>query len=231
MKLFKTLLVISLLSVGLAAHAGGRDDEHEGGGDCGGGGGTTCTNIINLDFTSPDAGSAFESFFEVSLNGYDFKVTGSVQSGGSRSFNDVVWSQYGFGIDSSKDKNSDLVDKYETITFTFTDPIQVGLVGAGFLGKNGSAIGDDKKYAYRVDGGDWSTERFASEGFGDLETGTSFDFKYASEDGASFWVSSLEVCAPVAPVPEPETYALMIAGLGLVGFMSRRRKVLQGESA
>jgi len=28
----------------------------------------------------------------------------------------------------------------------------------------------------------------------------------------------------VAPVPEPETYALMLAGLGLVGFMARRRK-------
>jgi hypothetical protein len=28
----------------------------------------------------------------------------------------------------------------------------------------------------------------------------------------------------VAPVPEPETYALMLAGLGLVGVMARRRK-------
>lgn len=29
---------------------------------------------------------------------------------------------------------------------------------------------------------------------------------------------------PTTPVPEPETYAMMIAGLGLVGFVARRRK-------
>lgn len=32
------------------------------------------------------------------------------------------------------------------------------------------------------------------------------------------------VGATLAPVPEPETYALMFAGLGVVGFMARRRK-------
>lgn len=29
---------------------------------------------------------------------------------------------------------------------------------------------------------------------------------------------------PLSPVPEPETYAMMLAGLGLIGFTARRRK-------
>lgn len=32
--------------------------------------------------------------------------------------------------------------------------------------------------------------------------------------------------ATTAPVPEPETYALLLAGLGIVGFMASRRKPL-----
>lgn len=34
----------------------------------------------------------------------------------------------------------------------------------------------------------------------------------------------LGVSIGVAPVPEPETYALFMAGLGLIGFIARRRK-------
>jgi PEP-CTERM motif len=32
-------------------------------------------------------------------------------------------------------------------------------------------------------------------------------------------------------VPEPEIYAMMAAGLGMMGFMSRRRKQKQAQAA
>ena len=38
------------------------------------------------------------------------------------------------------------------------------------------------------------------------------------------WVLMDEVSFVAAPVPEPETYALMLTGLGMIGFMARRRK-------
>lgn len=44
---------------------------------------------------------------------------------------------------------------------------------------------------------------------------------YQSADGLSF---GLQVDTTVAAVPEPESYALMLAGLGLIGVIARSRK-------
>ncbi|MCW7539930.1 PEP-CTERM sorting domain-containing protein [Aquabacterium sp. A7-Y] len=53
-----------------------------------------------------------------------------------------------------------------------------------------------------------------------------FDFILAFNDGATHDADydDLVVGLSLAPVPEPETYALMLAGLGALGFMARRRK-------
>jgi hypothetical protein len=38
-------------------------------------------------------------------------------------------------------------------------------------------------------------------------------------------ISMSVVAAPTAPIPEADAYALMALGIGLVGFLARRRKI------
>lgn len=44
-----------------------------------------------------------------------------------------------------------------------------------------------------------------------------------SSDGASFGGAMM-----LAPVPEPEAYAMMVGGLGALGLLARRRKARRG---
>jgi len=52
-------------------------------------------------------------------------------------------------------------------------------------------------------------------------------FAASSLDGASeVWKNAAGVNVVTTPVPEAQTYAMMLAGLGLVGFMARRARMI-----
>jgi hypothetical protein len=52
----------------------------------------------------------------------------------------------------------------------------------------------------------------------------SHTFTFANTGSGAFYLDNFSVNVTAAPVPEPETYAMMLAGLGALGFMARRRR-------
>jgi len=61
-----------------------------------------------------------------------------------------------------------------------------------------------------------------------VAAGGSLSFALASDHADQFYVSGMTV---TAAIPEPETYAMLLAGLGLLGFVARRRKLKEAAAA
>jgi hypothetical protein len=89
------------------------------------------------------------------------------------------------------------------VTITLNTKVGHVLSIVGHLVTNADAWGDLRMYALS-------------------DFGSTFDAEVTPLNNAGVELIGLQ--AGVAPVPEPETYAMMLAGLGLMGFMVRRRK-------
>ncbi|MDR4520786.1 MAG: FxDxF family PEP-CTERM protein [Nitrosomonas sp.] len=81
-----------------------------------------------------------------------------------------------------------------------------------------------------IAGGDGVADNFVSQTF-HLAAGDYTIFVGGTDysDQVAPW-SSYGVEGMVSVVPEPEIYAMLLAGLGLVGFAAKRRRIAQGES-
>ena len=75
-------------------------------------------------------------------------------------------------------------------------------------------VGDSMGFYYMTRTGSSNTAEALAVAYGNANGASTFTL---AADGA------LSFAAPVASVPEASTYGMMLAGLGLVGFMARRR--------
>ncbi len=67
---------------------------------------------------------------------------------------------------------------------------------------------------------------------GDVKIGgLDVNFEQHSEGATPALFGHFTYSSGVSPVPEPETYAMLLAGLGLLGFAARRRKQKQAAAA
>lgn len=99
-------------------------------------------------------------------------------------------------------------------TVDFGVPIEIDSYGAGHFG-SGTPILNGTGTGFFGSG----------EVHGVIRLPGSFDsitFTHTSENWHGFTVG----VTGIAPIPEPETYAMLLAGLGLLGFIARRRKEL-----
>lgn len=107
-----------------------------------------------------------------------------------------------------------------TVGDTYSTWTGAGAVNFKFVGQSPDGA---------INGGDWTGG--ASIGLiGTRSQGYSYDFVLGYNDSFNNkgythddW-DDMVIGVNIAPIPEPETYAMLLAGLGLMGFVARRRK-------
>ena len=109
-----------------------------------------------------------------------------------------------------------------TLSFAYSPRPGVGSNSNGIeVFWNGLSQGTFTGVGFGHSGNVWRTETITLEGSG---VGL-LSFKAVGiSDGLGGLLDAVSLTdVDVAAVPEPETYALLLAGLGLMGFMSRRK--------
>ncbi|MES2741038.1 MAG: FxDxF family PEP-CTERM protein [Pseudomonadota bacterium] len=113
-------------------------------------------------------------------------------------------------------------NKLNTLVSSISDTAAVGLDITGFSLKDSSGLAFDGVRQLNGEIDLWKLN--VSNLVSDTYTLTVFGTINSKFSGS--YSGNINVTA----VPEPETYAMLIAGLGLVGFMARRRKVVAAKA-
>lgn len=131
----------------------------------------------------------------------------------------------GLGVyHKSGDNADDNITTGESIKLHFDKVVTLSAIALRSNGHNTTSKTwtEESTFQYSFDGASWTSALLPkNSGVVALnQTGQDFYFRYGGDKAAQFYLSAMSVTA----VPEPETFALLLAGMGLVGFAARRRK-------
>lgn len=135
----------------------------------------------------------------------------TVNGGGvALSFGEVINDNFTFSLSADSTVQSNVTTFLGNI-----NPAFYGIYTAGIDGVVGN--GDDVQlFAYGF-------SSVSKGNFGVLAAGD-YHFKVFGLSSADVSGYAISASAVAQPVPEPETYALLAAGLGVIGFVARRRR-------
>lgn len=118
----------------------------------------------------------------------------------------------------------DNISSRETLWLHFDQEVSLTSIGLRSQAHNTTSWGSGATFQYSFDNAVWITGLLPLNvgQFGLAHTGTDFYFRFGGPaiHSDQFYLSSVTVSA----VPEPETYAMLMAGLSLIGFSLRNQK-------
>lgn len=118
----------------------------------------------------------------------------------------------------------DNISSRETLWLHFDQEVSLSSIGLRSQAHNTTGWDSGATFQYSFDNALWTTGLLPRNvgQFGLVHTGTDFYFRFGGPaiHSDQFYLSSVTVSA----VPEPETYAMLLAGLCLVGFSLRNQK-------